>query len=250
MKIQIASDLHLEFRNGRVPPRCDFAPVRDRDLLVLAGDIGRQRMARFFIERELAVSPVIYVPGNHEYYSRKSSRGAIDDAWREIAARHDHLHYLVGEAIEIDGLRFWGGPWYSDLWSMADRRMLELVSRSINDFSPQWGAWTVSQHIEAHYAQTDLLREHAGRVDVVVTHWSPTKEAIHPKFDGDHLNPYFINDHEGLVREIGAQLWISGHTHEAYEYQIGRTWCVGNPAGYPDDKRASKAFRPDRVIVV
>ena len=248
MRIQIASDLHLEFRNGRVPPRCDFAPVRDRDLLVLAGDIGRQRMARFFIERELAVSPVMYVPGNHEYYSRKSSRGAVDDAWRTISAQHEHLHYLVGEAIEIDGFRFWGGPWYSDLWGMRDRRTPESVRMSINDFSSLWGAWTVSQHIEAHYAQTDLLRQHAGRIDVVITHWPPTKEAMHA--EADDLTPYYFNDQPDLVRQIGAKAWISGHTHEAYDYRIGPTRCVGNPAGYPDEKRTSNVFRPDRVIVV
>ena len=102
MKIQIASDLHLEFGNRRVPPAHSFRPVSDRDVLVLAGDIGRQRMARFFVEREMAISPVVYVPGNHEYYSSRS-RASIDGDWREIAAEHPDLHYLVA-----DGVRFWG----------------------------------------------------------------------------------------------------------------------------------------------
>ncbi len=90
MNIQIASDLHLESRPGgpggpgvsmrrdaetgearvverdggcRLPAPEAFAPVRDRDVLVLAGDIGTDLMAREFIEQELAISPVIYVPG-------------------------------------------------------------------------------------------------------------------------------------------------------------------------------------------
>ena len=40
MKIQIASDLHLELRRGHQPEIHDFYPVDDRDVLVLAGDIG------------------------------------------------------------------------------------------------------------------------------------------------------------------------------------------------------------------
>ena len=40
MKIQIASDLHLEMPRHHEPEIHDFFPVEDRDVLVLAGDIG------------------------------------------------------------------------------------------------------------------------------------------------------------------------------------------------------------------
>ena len=42
----------------------------------------------------------------------------------------------------------------------------------------------------------ELLAAQAGLVDVVITHWPPTKAAIHPKFEGDALNPYLINDRD------------------------------------------------------
>ena len=128
-----------------------------------------------------------------------------------------------------------------------------MVQHGINDF---WepinggGEWTLSRHINHHMAQTDLLARQAGQVDVVITHWPPTKEAIHPKFDGDELNPYFINDREDLVRAIGAKLWISGHTHEAYDYRIGAMRCIGNPTGYSGEHRMSGLFRPDKVVEV
>ena len=69
MKIQIASDLHLEMHHDRVPPLADFRPVAARDVLVLAGDIGVYTHALRFIEDEARISPVIYVPGNHEYHT-------------------------------------------------------------------------------------------------------------------------------------------------------------------------------------
>ena len=252
MKIQIASDLHLEGRAGHMPSGSAFRTVPDRDVLVLAGDIGRETQARTFVRRELDASPVLYVPGNHEYYSERP-REQIDADWQAIASEHDGMHYLTGAGVEIDGVRFYGLPWYSDLWGTTDPWDLQTVHNGISDFwepNNAGGEWTISRHINHHLAQTDLLAAQASRVDVVITHWPPSKEAIHPIFEGDKYNAYFINDREDLVREIGAKLWISGHTHEAYDYRIGATRCIGNPAGYYAEHRQSKLFRPDRVVEV
>ena len=101
-----------------------------------------------------------------------------------------------------------------------------------------------------HQAQTELLAAQTGCVDVMITHWPPTKAAIHPRFEGDELNPYFINDREDLVRAISAKLWVSGHTHEAYDYEVGPTRCIGNPTGYSGDYRQSRLFRPDKVVEI
>ena len=281
MKIQIASDLHLEalarerepgvvYRSamdgrGRViergpgpsrPPDAVFRPVDGRDLLILAGDIGTDTLALAFVEQELERSPVIYVPGNHEYYSGRT-REVIDAVWRALAMERPGLHYLTGEALTLDGVRFWGGPWYSDLWGITPHDRAGAwyhrdVAWGINDFYAGYGgaAWSVARHINHFHAQTDLLRAHAGALDVVITHWPPMKGAIHPKYDGDVLNPYFINDQDDLVREIGAKLWISGHTHEAYDYTVGETRCVGNPTGYSGEYHQSRLFRPDQVVEV
>ena len=254
MRIQIASDLHLEGWPGHMPGEAAFCPVGDRDLLILAGDIGVNRKAWPFVERELEVSPVIYVPGNHEYYT-ESRRADVDAYWHGRAEKHSDLHYLLCEGIEVDGVRFWGAPWYSDLWGVtpqdhAGARLHWGIEQGINDFWRGWncGEWSLARHIDHHLAQTDLLAAQAGRADVVITHWPPTKGAIHPKFDGDALNPYFINDKPDLVRKIGAAVWISGHTHEAYDYQEGPTRCLGNPTGYIGEERRSRLFRADKVL--
>ncbi|MCY3988204.1 MAG: metallophosphoesterase [Gammaproteobacteria bacterium] len=252
MKIQIASDLHLEMRRRHEPPLHDFRPVEGRDVLVLAGDIGTHMNAWPFIERELRRSPVIYVPGNHEYYSWQT-REYIDNAWRHKARQHPDLHYLVAESVTIGGVRFWGAPWYSDLFGRRDRTYLRSIERAINDFSPQFadsGRWTIARHLDEHASQTRLLREQAGRVDVVITHWPPTRAAVAPRFKDDGLNGYFVNDREELVEEIRAQYWISGHVHDAYRTVAGNTRVLGNPAGYPGEALQSRLFRPDFTIKV
>ena len=65
---------------------------------------------------------------------------------------------------------------------------------------------TLPRHIEAHKAESVLLVERGGSADVDITHWPPTLEAIHPKFKGDALNPYFVNAREDLVRTIAPKL--------------------------------------------
>ena len=60
MRIQIASDLHLESWRGGTPDDRAFRPAEGRDLLILAGDIHVGLGAHAFIERELARSPVVY----------------------------------------------------------------------------------------------------------------------------------------------------------------------------------------------
>ena len=257
MKIQIASDLHLEGTPSHMPDDDAFRPMPDRDVLILAGDIGINLLAAELVRRELETSPVIYVPGNHEYYT-EARRADVDASWTRFAERCPDLHYLIADGVTLDGVRFWGAPWYSDLWGVTPHdslgaRLWRDVTWGINDFNPPWnggGEWTLARHVNHHQEQTDLLAAQAGRVDVVITHWPPTKAAIHPKFASDLLNPYFINDREDLVRAIGAKLWISGHTHEAYNYEVGPTRCIGNPTGYSGDYRQSRLFRPDKVVEI
>ena len=69
--------------------------------------------------------------------------------------------------------------------------------------------------VEQHAARTEL-RAGAHKLDVVVRHWPPTLGTMHPRFEGDALNRCFYNDQDKLACEIGARLWISGHTHQAW----------------------------------
>ena len=249
MKIQLASDIHLEFHGHRryLPPPNLFESVPDRDLLILAGDIGTGMLAEGFVARELETSPIVLVPGNHEYYGH-GKRSIVDNRWNQFASRHDNMHYTVMETVEIRGVRIAGTPWYTDFWGDPD---VSKYRDAISDFS--FGDWTPEKHLAAHGEETEWLRRQAGKADIVVTHWPPTKEAIHPRFipyPECKLNPYFINDREDVVREVGAAVWCSGHTHEAYSYTSGKTLCIANPSGYPFEEKQSWLFRPDYVFEI
>ena len=252
MKIQIASDLHLEMRPGRRPAAGEFRAAPDRDVLVLAGDIGTHMCAWDFVRQQLELSPIVCVPGNHEYYSMQT-REHTNSEWKRKAHEHAGLHYLLAEGVVIGGVRFWGAPWYSDFFGRRDSELIKEVRERVNDFEAQYddhGQWSVVRHLNEHARQTRLLRQQAGRVDVVVTHWPPTRHATAPRFEGDELNGYFVNDREDLVREIGAQYWISGHVHDPHDVVLGDTRVIGNPIGYPRDFRRGPKYKPDLVIEV
>src|SRR5512133_3534038 len=65
MRIQLASDLHLELLERHFPGERLIAPAA-ADLLVLAGDVANGvRGIELFANWPV---PVLYVPGNHEFY--------------------------------------------------------------------------------------------------------------------------------------------------------------------------------------
>ena len=94
--------------------------------------------------------------------------------------------------------------------------------------------WDTVAHLEEHKRITAAIAVLAGKVDVVVTHFPPTLEAIDQElYTGDKNNAYFVNDAEPLVRYVGAKLWVAGHTHSPFDYRVGGTRVIGNPRGYP-----------------
>ena len=48
-----------------------------------------------------------------------------------------------------------------------------------------------------------------------------------------------------------ADLWIHGHVHESYDYDIGNCRVVCNPRGYTDDERVQETgFKTDCVVEI
>ena len=72
LNFQIASDLHIEYKNDLVPdPLLYINPVCD--ILILAGDIGSfykiNQLEEFLKKICKLFKTVIYVPGNQEFYT-------------------------------------------------------------------------------------------------------------------------------------------------------------------------------------
>ena len=102
--------------------------------------------------------------------------------------------------------------------------------------------WTIERHLETHRLQTDNLLAQTDCLDVVITHWPPVTAALPPEYRSNALAGYWVNNCEGLVREIGAQLWISGNVHGPHDVVVGATRCIANPTGDPGEGTDMEGF--------
>jgi Icc-related predicted phosphoesterase len=78
------------------------------------------------------------------------------------------------------------------------------------------------------------------RKSVVVTHSVPSIQSIPERFQDHPLVPAFASNMENLIQEFSPRLWIHGHTHDSFDYQIGKTRIICNPRGY-----VPNAYNPD-----
>ena len=127
MKLNILSDLHLGFSEMEWP-------ITDADLVVLAGDVSRPREAIAWALR--LQKPVLYVPGNHEFYG-----GSIDGTLAQLRqlCEGTPVRLLERDEIVIDGVRFLGAILWTDfeLFSDAQQRAASKAEaqRLMYDFS-------------------------------------------------------------------------------------------------------------------
>jgi Icc-related predicted phosphoesterase len=239
LKIRFLSDLHLEFSNWR-PPQAD------EDVVVLAGDIHEGREGIPWARKYFPDRPIIYVPGNHEYYGRDIDE--LREGLRD-SARSNGVHFLDGDEAIIDGVRFVGATLWTDYEidgcdPEAVGRAMRNCQEGITDFGVirRWGGVLRPEDTrEIHQAQRDWLRRalmgctslgegFTGRT-VVVTHHAPCARSIAKQFAGDTLNAAFASDLSDLMGPHVA-LWIHGHMHNSSDYVERGTRVICNPRGY------------------
>ena len=246
MKLQVYSDLHLEF--GPFDP-----PKTDADVIILAGDIdvgtkGVQWAMDTFDK------PVIYVFGNHEYYHNDIY--VLQEA--KQLAKDSHVHVLENEALVIDGVKFLGATLWTD-FNLYGPEFMEKAMRdaaySMNDYRIiKNGDFSLSpQDTKDFHAESKLfLEEEEGADDreyplIVVTHHGPTGKSIHQKYKGSLLNAAYASELTELIANIQPNLWIHGHVHNSFDYQAEYTRVITNPRGYVKYE-VNPEFNPEFVI--
>ena len=263
MKLQVLSDLHLEFKKDGIPSLVEGAQV-----VVMPGDLASvwqghvPRMAQAWKN----ASHILYVPGNHEYYGDSISRGQ-DVLAKQCSA--NGITLLDTKAVTIGEYRFIGATLWTDLQlretgqgrgSRTDTVNVENhhnVARILNDFSGailnasgKWfTTWEAAHRHAADRAffEVEILDAHRqGLRTVVISHHAPSPRSVHPRFAGHPANPGFASDLEDLIEQLQPDLWLHGHTHNAADYRIGKTRILANPRGYPGPETLD--FNPELTV--
>lgn len=235
MRLQLISDLHLEFHKG--PKRVlESLPIAsDLDFLVIAGDSivperqHEQDIIPFFKWASGQARYVIWIEGNHEYYgSHDSSRTNIKIAG--YLGKWPNIHWLRNEEITLDGIHFYGGA----MW-FHDRDGLNcLYQHLLSDFSQikDIRYWVYRENNNfRHYGNQFIKPE-----TIVVTHHLPSPMSTPPMYRNDQTNRFFVSDETDLILAKQPRFWFHGHTHLPNDYMLGETRVLCNPYGYPSER--------------
>jgi len=270
MKINLCSDLHLEFDDLELP---------GGDVLILSGDVCEaknikadrydpngimfeferanrrpDRYIRFFKEECAKYRHVIYVMGNHEHYGFR-----YDKTYSQLLLNlPDNVRLLEKETIEIDGVIFMGATLWTDCnkgdpitmnelrYSMNDYRIISNYYKDKNQYFKLTPEFTYRVHKETVLYFREQLLKYPDRKVVIVTHHSPSKQSIKPKYQGDyHMNGGYSSDLEQFILDYPQiKVWTHGHTHDTFDYQIGQCRVICNPRGYVGYEHRAQEFDP------
>ena len=153
--------------------------------------------------------PIVYVPGNHEFYGCVHTDALLRG--KDAAANAD-IHLLDGDAVVISGIRFTGATLWTDynLFGEAARwAVMQSARTSLNDhrqiaWSKQpWQRLRPQEaavlHARAKLAiESHLVQRHDGPT-VVVSHHAPHPRSTHERFGSDLLAGAYASD----LTEIG-----------------------------------------------
>jgi predicted phosphodiesterase len=250
MKLNVLSDLHLSL--GALA-----LPANDADAVILAGDIARPKEAIAWAAG--FAKPVLYVPGNHEFYGG-SVAGTVDELKRLSAGTN--VRVLDNDEAIIGGVRFLGTTLWTDFMLFgagekrvaamreAQRLMRDFRRISLGDapFTPEASAALFAR--DAAWLERTLAQPHAGPT-VVITHHAPSRNSIHPRFADSLMSAAFVSAAERLIDGSRACLWIHGHTHDSFDYFVNGTRVLCNPRGYAKDGvNENPSFDPDLLATI
>ena len=270
MRVNVISDLHLEFADLVLPGGdvlilsgdvCEVKNIKkdhyNPDMVMLAHertDRRPDRYIRFFEEECNKYREVIYVMGNHEHYGFR-----FDKTYRHLKENiPTNIRLLEKESVEIDGVVFVGGTLWTDLnkndpitaytlkTSMNDYRVITNLYKDKGLYYKLTPEYTLAEHNLTKQFISDTVAASGDKPVVVVTHHSPSKLSIKPRYQGDyHMNGGYSSAMEDFILDRPQiKFWTHGHTHDTFDYMIGECRVICNPRGYAGYEERATEFDP------
>lgn len=256
MKVSYTSDLHLEFLDYP-----DFSKEKGGDVLLLCGDITTGNILRlirtdaesrsqkkFFMNQMKTLckkyTHIYYIMGNHEHYGSNFSETYtyLQEAFEEMQIP---IVIFDNTYTDFDGWTFIG----STLWTSygnADPIFMNCAHNGMNDYRLIGMSNGPFSSYVSHKATPDFfLAEHKASIDyidkmtkdaekvIVFTHMAPSHKHLNAIHCGNGLDhAYFTDLSEFIIDRPQIKYWISGHTHQHVDFNIGDCKMLSNPRGY------------------
>ncbi|CUT13564.1 SerThr protein phosphatase family protein [Bradyrhizobium sp.] len=275
IRVHTITDLHDDIDGNRI----ECMPPVDADVTVVGGDaaapgtLALRRIRELYPDRD---RPLVYVPGNHDFYSfhdkhRPELKTTYEEQLRlmpEVAAELGII-LLDDSSVEVEDTLFVGATLWTDFMIRPPYvpfgEAVRTASKQMNDYRAiKTGAGRSkdmlrpAQTIAAHkksvaFIEKALAERPAGHAAVVVTHMAPSPRSLTRWPMATELDWCYASDLERLmIGDAAPELWVHGHVHRCHDYAVGETRVICNPRGYPDPRglggRENPHFNPSLVI--
>lgn len=261
MKIMVASDLHLEHRNGLMDVLPQHALFQQPDVLILAGDIHCHLGLKDTLTDICELFPdtlILYTTGNHEYYSRRYTMDEIDVTIRIIEGDLNNQGYnfrfLNNDSFSYQGIHFYGGCMWSDLHhkyptiANTDSVMVRTDDGGLNEDDVR-GLW-----LKFKYGLDNHIEKYGSENTVVVSHFSPSIDFGNPLIDNDgsFIEYYFSASMDTYLNDMSLKAWFYGHTHYSQQHTMECSGCLvaSCQGGYPHENGIIHEPKPFTIFEV
>lgn len=250
MRIHVLSDLHIEI--------ADYQPqLVECDVVVLAGDIGNHIQGMEWGRRMWPDKDILYVPGNHEFYLQERT-----ESLRQMRAyaRESGVHLLDNNQLVIWGIRFLGSTLWTDFNLFGEESKQDAMvegKKYLNDFHlihERDRIFTPARSTQLHKTSrawlAEKLEEDFSGKTVVITHHLPSSRSVAERYKANMTSACFASHLDEMMGR--SELWIHGHTHDSFDYELNGTRVICNPRGYcrNPDKPENREFDPGLVVEV
>jgi predicted phosphodiesterase len=244
LKIQYASDLHLEFpRNREYLEKNPLVPKGD--VLILAGDIvtdkQRDKIEPLYAQWRKDFRYIISIPGNHEFYG-----GDVMYCYPHYRSELAENHVLANnETIVFENVRFI----VSILWTHIPEPKISRLEKASNDYrliqfykDDHMQRKITGEAVNEFHAlsrlflETELAKPFSGKT-VVVTHHLPSYALMGFAAYNDVLKYYCASNLNKIIKTHDIDHWIFGHWHQSVHKRMFGTTFVSNPLGYMTEQQ-------------
>lgn len=249
--IQIVSDLHIEYND--IPNPLDLI-TPSADILILAGDIGslyKLDQLKNFLEK---ICPcfqyVLYIPGNHEYYTVREdvvctgqNMNQLLDRLYSISEKIPNLYVLDKSSVEIGNVCIAGCTLWSDTKIDIPNYIVRIHKMNTTVYKTKYESDLSYINKMIDYCRKNKLKL------VMVTHYPPTYKALERVKKKDKFISLYASHLDGLLRRDFVDTWICGHVHKNFDFITDKgTRVVSNQKGKPRDNVLD--YNPSFVITV
>jgi predicted phosphodiesterase len=266
VKIQIVSDIHLEFRDNKF----NSLIIPSAPILCLLGDIGVcgsdsdfESLKKFIIFYRTKFLYIFYVPGNHEYYTTGNKNIQLRDTIPYIDNKIRRFCALLNKTPEKDAgtVTFLnndmatitiGKKIYNfvgtTLWSYVNKENKKSIQSRMNDYSQIYTPCSKTEkstlnncvrkfnvddmqkkfNKSVSFIKKCMKNQKNNEMYILLTHHKP----IHDNKSTDVITQAYESDLVDIIVKHPFVLAAHGHTHKQYDKTFNKVRVVSNPKGY------------------